>query len=98
MDLVSEHLRDFTLLFVRNQGRKTTGQVNEFHELGFSRQAILDIVACIVAEMIGNFTNQLAITPIEFGKCSLTDGLPCREEHDLLHLQDRPFNPLRITS
>jgi alkylhydroperoxidase family enzyme len=89
MDPVSEHLRDLTLLLVRNQGRITTEQVNKFHEIGFSKQAILDIVACIVAEMIGNFSNQLAMTPIESGRVSLTDGLPYREERDLLHLQDR---------
>lgn len=78
-----EALRDFTLLVLRNHGRMANSQLQTFLNAGFSRQAALDVVACIAAKVMSNYANQIALTPIDEAFAPLADGLPYREERTI---------------
>lgn len=73
-------LRDFTLLVLKNQGRMSTNQLNEFINAGFTKPQALEIVACIAAKVMSNFANQIALTPIDQAFAPLAEGLPYKEE------------------
>lgn len=75
-----EALRDFTLLVLRNQGRMAQSQLNDFIDAGFSRQAALDVVACVAAKVMSNYANQIALTPIDEEFLPLAADLPYRED------------------
>jgi len=75
-----EALRDFTLLVLRNQGRMSTSQLQDFIEAGFSRQAALDVVACVAAKVMSNYANQIALTPVDEAFAPLAADLPYHEE------------------
>lgn len=75
-----EALREFTLLVLRNQGRMATSQLQSFITAGFSRQAALDVVACVAAKVMSNFANQIALTPIDEAFAELAADLPYRED------------------
>ncbi len=75
-----EALRGFTLLVLRNQGRMATSQLQDFIDAGFSRQAALDVVACIAAKVMSNYANQIALTPVDEAFAPLTSDLPYRED------------------
>ena len=75
-----EELRDFTLLVLRNQGRMSQSQLQTFLNAGFTRQAALDVVACIAAKVMSNYANQIALTPIDEAFAQLAGDLPYREE------------------
>ncbi len=75
-----EALRDFTLLVLRNQGRMSSSQLQNFIDAGFSRQAALDVVACIAAKVMSNYANQIAMTPVDEAFAPLAADLPYRED------------------
>ena len=75
-----EALRDFTLLVLRNQGRMASSQLQSFIDAGFSRQAALDVVACVAAKVMSNYANQIAMTPVDEAFAPLTADLPYRED------------------
>ena len=75
-----EALRDFTLLVLRNQGRMASSQLQSFNDAGFSRQAALDVVACVAAKVMSNYANQIALTPVDEAFAPLTADLPYRED------------------
>ena len=78
-----EALRDFTLLVLRNQGRMSSNQLQSFLDAGFSRRAALDVVACIAAKVMTNYTNQIALTPVDEAFAPLAADLPYREERSV---------------
>ncbi|GFE65117.1 carboxymuconolactone decarboxylase family protein [Litoreibacter roseus] len=79
-DAKMDALRDFTLLVLRNQGRMASSQLQSFIDAGFSRQAALDVVACVAAKVMSNYANQIALTPVDEAFAPLTADLPYREE------------------
>jgi len=64
-------------------------QLQSFLDAGYTRAQALDVVACIAAKVMSNYVNQIALTPIDEAFAPLAEGLPYREERNLLHLQDR---------
>lgn len=77
-------LRDFTLLVLNRQGRMSSGQLQSFLDAGFNRAQALDVVACIAAKVMSNYTNQLALTPIDAAFSTAAEGLPYREERAII--------------
>ena len=75
-----EALREFTLLVLRNQGRISTSQLQDFIDAGFSRQAALDVVACVAAKVMSNYANQIALTPVDEAFEPLAADLPYHED------------------
>ena len=75
-----EALREFTLLVLRNQGRMSNSQLQDFIDAGFSRQAALDVVACIAAKVMSNYANQIALTPVDEAFAPLAADLPYHED------------------
>lgn len=73
-------LRDFTVLVLNNKGRMATSQLQTFLDAGYTRAQALDVVACISAKVMTNYTNQIALTPIDEPFAPLAEGLPYKEE------------------
>ncbi len=73
-------LRDFTLLVLSNKGRMATSQLQAFLDAGYTRAHALDVVACISAKVMSNYTNQIVLTPIDEPFAPLAEGLPYQEE------------------
>lgn len=73
-------LRSFTLRVLESQGRISTGQLNEYLAHGYTRAQAMDVVACIAAKVMSNFTNQLALTPLDDAFAGMAEGLPYRED------------------
>ncbi len=73
-------LRAFTLQTLEAAGRVTDTQLEAFLTAGYSRSQALDVVACIAAKVMSNFTNQIALTPIDEPFAPLAEGLPYQEE------------------
>ena len=82
-----EALRDFALLVLRNQGRMASSQLQTFVDAGYSRQAALDVVACIAAKVMSNYANQIALTPIDDAFAPLATDLPYKEERGVKHVE-----------
>jgi uncharacterized peroxidase-related enzyme len=72
-------LRDFTVRVLEKQGRMATSQLEAFLQHGYTRAQAMDVVACIAVKVMSNFTNQLALTPIDAAFAPLAEGLPYRE-------------------
>lgn len=81
-------LRDFTLLVLGGKGRMSSAQLEAFFEAGFTRQAALDVVACIAAKVMSNYANQIALTPVDEAFAPLTEGLPYQEDRTARELED----------
>lgn len=79
-DPKTEVLREFTLLVLRNQGRMAASQLQSFIDAGFSRQAALDVVACVAAKVMSNYANQIALTPVDEAFATLAVDLPYHED------------------
>lgn len=77
-------LRDFTLLTMRKQGRMASSQLQAFIDAGYTKTHALDVVACIAAKVMSNYTNQIALTPIDEAFAPLAEGLPYQEERTII--------------
>jgi alkylhydroperoxidase family enzyme len=60
-----EALRTFTLSVVRDRGNVDNSAVQVFLDAGFSRQNILEVVLGVSQKVMSNYTNHLAITPVD---------------------------------
>jgi alkylhydroperoxidase family enzyme len=60
-----ETLRDTTLLMVRNRGVIEQADIDTFYAVGFSKQNLLDIVLVLAQKIMSNYTNHLALTPVD---------------------------------
>ena len=77
-------LREFTILVLNNKGRIVDTQLQRFLDAGYTRAQALDVVACIAAKVMTNFTNQVALTPIDTAFAPLAEGLPYKEDRKVL--------------
>ncbi|MAY74159.1 MAG: carboxymuconolactone decarboxylase [Phycisphaerae bacterium] len=77
-------LRRFTLDVYESKGRVTSEQFEAFLAAGYSRQDALDVVAGIAAKVMTNFTNQVALTPLDEPLAPLAEGLPFAEDRATL--------------
>ena len=81
-------LRDFTVLVLNNKGRMATSQLQTFLDAGYTRAQALDVVACISAKVMTNYTNQIALTPIDEPFAPLAEGLPYKEERKAVAVEN----------
>lgn len=60
-----EALRVFTLRVYETRGRVSDAELRSFLDAGYTHAQALDVVACIAAKVMTNYTNQLAGTPVD---------------------------------
>lgn len=60
-----EALRTFTLKVVRDRGNVDDAAVQAFIEAGFTKRQILEVVLGVSQKVISNYTNHLAVTPVD---------------------------------
>ena len=58
-------LHDTTLSLVRNRGKLSKQQQDDFFNAGFNNQQLLEIVLGISQKVISNYVNHLADTPVD---------------------------------
>ncbi|MEO1526368.1 MAG: carboxymuconolactone decarboxylase family protein [Planctomycetota bacterium] len=69
-------LRNFAILVYARRGEVGANDFQQFLDAGYTRAQALDVVACVAAKVMSNYTNSLAKTPIDAPLLPLTDGLP----------------------
>ncbi len=60
-----ETLRQFTLKMVRQRGLVDDSDIEAFLAAGFTKRNILDVVLGIGQKVMSNYTNHLALTPVD---------------------------------
>ncbi len=60
-----EALRAFTLSVVRNRGNVDDNAVQAFHDAGFTKRQILEVILGVSQKVMSNYTNHLAHTPVD---------------------------------
>ena len=60
-----EALRTFTLNVVRGRGNVDDEAVQAFLDAGFTKRQILEVILGVSQKVMSNYTNHLAITPID---------------------------------
>ncbi|MEX1222551.1 MAG: carboxymuconolactone decarboxylase family protein [Idiomarina sp.] len=60
-----EALRSFTLTLVRNRGHASNDDLQAFHDAGYDKRHVLEIVVGIAQKVMSNYTNHLAATPVD---------------------------------
>lgn len=80
----AEALKAFTVAIYEKQGRVSEEELQAFIDAGYTRAQALDVVGSIAAKVMTNFTNQLALTPIDPAFEKLTEGLPFAEKRELV--------------
>ncbi|MEM9082417.1 MAG: hypothetical protein AAGB34_02390 [Planctomycetota bacterium] len=73
-------LRDFAVAVYESHGRVTNAQLESFYAAGYTRAQALDVVANVSAKIMSNYTNQIAMTPIDEPLKPLAEGLPFQED------------------
>lgn len=68
-------LRSFAITLYENKGQVDEQTMKSFLEAGYTREQALDVVACVAAKVMSNFTNSLAKTPIDAPMLPLAEGL-----------------------
>ena len=64
-DAKLEALRKFTSAMVVKRGWLDDAEVEEFISAGYDKQAMLDIVLGVALKVMSNYTNYLAVTPLD---------------------------------
>ena len=60
-----EALRDFTLAMVRQRGEVSDELLQAFHDAGYTKRHVLEVVLGIAQKVMSNYTNHLANTPLD---------------------------------
>lgn len=58
-------LQNTTLRLVRNRGRISDSELQEFYAAGYGEQQVLEIILGIAQKTISNYTNHIASTPVD---------------------------------
>lgn len=74
-DAKLETLRQFALRVYEKRGEVGKEELRKFLEAGYTREQALDVVACIAAKVLSNYTNALAETPLDEPLQGLAEGL-----------------------
>lgn len=69
-------LRNFAIVVYAKKGEVTSAEFKQFLNAGYTRAQALDVVACVAAKVMSNYTNSLAKTPIDPPLQPLAKGLP----------------------
>lgn len=74
-------LRNFAIVVYAKRGEITPRDLQKFLDAGYRREHALDVIACIAAKVLTNYTNSLAKTPVDEGLLPLAKSLPFFEEN-----------------
>ena len=69
-------LRNFAILVYSKKGEISPTEFKNFLDAGYTRSQALDVVTCVAAKVMSNYTNSLAKTPIDEPLVPLAEGLP----------------------
>ena len=69
-------LRNFAIRVYGQRGEVSAEDLDKFLEAGYTRDQALDVVACVAAKVMSNYTNSLAKTPLDAPLAPLAEGLP----------------------
>ncbi|MEO0529065.1 MAG: carboxymuconolactone decarboxylase family protein [Planctomycetota bacterium] len=69
-------LRNFAILVYMKRGEVDSSDFEKFVAAGYTRDQALDVVACVAAKVMSNYTNSLAKTPLDPPLEPLAAGLP----------------------
>ncbi|MGQ1892026.1 carboxymuconolactone decarboxylase family protein [Thermophagus sp. OGC60D27] len=58
-------LHDFTLKVVRQRGRVTQKDLNDFYKAGYGEKQVLEVILGLAQKVISNYTNHIANTPVD---------------------------------
>ena len=58
-------LLDTTLSIVRNRGRVSDEELQNFYDAGYGEQQLLEIIVGLAQKTISNYTNHIANTPVD---------------------------------
>jgi uncharacterized peroxidase-related enzyme len=58
-------LRNFAITVYGKRGAVSQSEMQEFLDAGYTRDQALDIIACVAAKVMSNFTNSIAQTPVD---------------------------------
>ena len=72
-------LREFSIALYANKGEVNPSDFQRFLDAGYTREQALDVVACVAAKVMSNYTNSLAKTPLDAPLVPLAKGLPFAE-------------------
>ena len=73
-------LRNFAILVYAKKGEVGENELQAFLDAGYSRAQALDVVTCVAAKVMSNYTNSLAKTPIDEPLQPLAADLPFAEK------------------
>ncbi len=68
-------LRNFSIVAYAKKGEVSSQELQEFLSAGYTREQALDVVTCIAAKVMSNYTNSLAETPLDPQLKPLAKGL-----------------------
>ena len=68
-------LRNFAIRVYMSRGELSPEDFNKFLKAGYTRDQALDVVACVSAKVMSNYTNSLAKTPLDEPLKPLAVGL-----------------------
>jgi len=78
-----ETLRTFAISVYESKGRISDAELRAFYDAGYTRKQALDVVANIAAKVMTNYTNQVALTPVDEQFKPFTEGLPFQENRSV---------------
>jgi alkylhydroperoxidase family enzyme len=58
-------LQDTTLSIIRNRGRISDAELENFYAAGYGERQVLDIILGVAQKTISNYTNHIANTPVD---------------------------------
>ena len=68
-------LRNFAIVVYGKRGEVNSEELDKFLKAGYTRDQALDVVTCVAAKVMSNYTNSLAKTPIDEPLEPLAQGL-----------------------
>lgn len=68
-------LRNFALHVYHGRGSVSDTEIKKFYSAGYSREQAMDVVACIAAKVMSNYTNALAKTELDKPMQPFAQGL-----------------------
>ncbi|HCW91980.1 MAG TPA: carboxymuconolactone decarboxylase [Marinobacter sp.] len=60
-----EALRTFTLAMMNKRGNVSEEDLQAFHDAGYSRQQVLEVILGLSQKTLSNYTNHIAETPVD---------------------------------
>ncbi|MFK8026524.1 MAG: carboxymuconolactone decarboxylase family protein [Gammaproteobacteria bacterium] len=60
-----ETLRKFTISVVQNRGHVDELTIHEFHNAGYTKQNVLEVILCLSQKVLSNYSNHITHVPVD---------------------------------